>query len=166
MRSSKNKKSNFKEGNLTKRLIFAVVVCLLAGSAAMAEDQKPGYPFEVVKKSGVATFAAKSYDEVWAAVIKTMVASNYKLAISEKDAGIIEGEHVRAESTRAWVGKDADEPHLSAVVEAKGLDVVVTLKWTRGEKILFRSVASQQKKVYGEFFQAVADILYPPEGAA
>ena len=151
---------------MVNRITGVVVVCLLAGAVAMAEVSKPAYPFEIVKKSGVATFAAKSYDQVWAAVIRTLVASNYKLVVAEKDAGFIEATHIKSDSARVFVGKDMDEPGLSVVVEAKGADVVITLTWTRGEKIVIRSIKSQQKKVYGEFFQGVADILYPPEGAA
>jgi len=151
---------------MMNRIICITVACLALAACAsvpVVRETAPGYAFNIVKKSGVATFAAKTYDEVWGAVIKTMVVSNYKLAVSEKDAGIIEAEHVRSESTRAFVGKDTDEPRLSAIVETKGSDIVVTLTWTRGEKILLRSIASQQKKVYGEFFQRVADILYLPK---
>ena len=151
------------------RLSLFVAVCLIlmaCASAPVAKEVRPGYPFEIIKKSGVATFVAKTHDEVWAAVIRTLVASNYKLTVAEKDAGFIEATHIKSDSTRALVGKWQDEPGLSVVVEAKGPDVVVTLTWTRGEKILLRSVGSQQKKIYGEFFQHVADILYPPEGAA
>lgn len=152
---------------MRKRLFWVGVVCLALVACASApvprQNQEPGYPFEIVKKSGVAIFATKTRDEVWAAVIRTLVASNYKLTVAEKDAGFIEATHIKSDSTRALVGKWQDEPGLSAVVEARGPDLVVTLTWTRGEKILLRSVTSQQKKIYGEFFQKVADILYPPE---
>ena len=142
-------------------LVFLMLAA--CASAPIAREARPGYPFEVMKKSGVATFTAKTYDQVWAAVIRTLVASNYKVAVAEKDAGFIEAAHIKSDSTRALVGKWQDEPGLSIVVEAKSPDVIVTLTWTRGEKILLRSVASQQKKVYGEFFQRIADILYLPE---
>jgi len=149
-----------------KNRFFCIgLVCLAlaaCASAPVAKEVRPSYPFEVVKKSGVATFTEKTYDQAWAAIIRTLVASNYKVAVAEKDAGFIEATHIKSDSTRALVGKWQDEPSLSVVVEAKGPDVVVTLTWTRGEKILLRSVSSQQKKIYGEFFQRVADILYQP----
>ena len=155
-----------------KQIICAVAVCLLAGAVAIAEDVKPpGYPFELKDKAGIASFAEKTYDEVWGAVIRSLIASNYKMTLSEKDAGIIEATHVKSESSKVWGGLfgttgKSKEPTLSVIVEAKEGGVSVMLKWDRGEKIVMRSMTAQMKKLYGEFFQRVADILYPPERTA
>ncbi|MHB8053663.1 MAG: hypothetical protein ACYDH3_00195 [Candidatus Aminicenantales bacterium] len=145
--------------------VIFVAVCLALAGIIQAEEAKV-YPFVLEKGVGTATFAEKSYDEVWGAVVKSLVASNYKLTLSEKDAGIIEAVHVKSQSSKSWgamIGttNKSKEAALSVVVENKEGGCIVSLKWDRGEKIVMRSMKAQVNKVYGEFFQAVSDILYP-----
>lgn len=150
---------------MMKQIICAVTVCLLAGNMAIAQDQKSGYPFKVEKSIGTAKFADKTYDEVWGAVVKTLVKSHYRLGVVEKDAGIIEAFYDPPES-KFWGKKSGEGQMMSALVESGEGGIAVSLTWTRGKKIVIRSMTAQMKQIYGTFFQAVADILYPPEEAA
>lgn len=150
---------------MKNQILCGIVVCLLAGGMAPAEEQKPGYPFTVEKSIGTAKFADKTYDEVWGAVVKTLVLKGYHPSLIEKDAGIIEAEQVRARGT-LFKSEGSQGVRMSVMVEKGDAGISVTLTWYRGKKIVMRSMSAQLNKVYGEFFQAVADILYPPEGAA
>lgn len=147
---------------MKNQILCGVVACLLAGGLAVAEDVKPSYPFTVEKSIGAATFADKTYDQVWGAVVKTLILKKYHPSLIEKDAGIIEAEQVGA-GKGLTKSEGSQGVRMSVMVEKGDAGISVTLTWYRGKKIVMRSMSAQLNKVYGEFFQAVADILYPPE---
>lgn len=155
-------KKRIKEVIMKNQILCGVVACLLAGGLAVAEDVKPSYPFTVEKSIGAATFADKTYDQVWGAVIKNLVKSHYRLGVVEKDAGVIEAFYDPPDS-KFWGKKDGEGQTMSVFVESGDSGVLVSLTWGRGKKIVIRGMQAQLRKVYGQFFQAVADILYPPE---
>jgi len=151
-------------------LVALLLSCGLAIGQEKPQEQQPPdttYPFEYEGKSGIAKFAGKSYDEVWGAVIRSLVASNYKVTLSEKDAGLIEAVHIRSESSKTWgallgSGK-AEEARMTLLVEPKDTDIVVTIRYDRAEKLVLRKAATQRKRICGMIFQKVADSLYPAE---
>jgi hypothetical protein len=98
MRSSKNKKSNFKEGNLTKRLIFAAVVCLLAGACGPGMTDRPPaatspeanvYLSRVMAAPLTFTVPKDKSDEAWARV-NSFIAKYSTMKIQTASEYIIE----------------------------------------------------------------------------
>jgi hypothetical protein len=76
-----------------KRIILAVpLIILIAASMLLAQEEKfPGYSisFTKDKNSGTALFEGRTYDEIWAMVIKVLMLDKYKIAASDKAGGTI-----------------------------------------------------------------------------
>jgi hypothetical protein len=145
-----------------KRLVCLMLILGLMASSllAQAESPKAGYPFELQGTRGVAKFAGKTYDEAWVAVLKSLIASNFKTELTEKDAGIIEATKTLIPLKGTTLRRTTS---LGVLVEAKDGGVVVTLKWDMVQRTVLQDLTPQRKKIYGEFFQKVADLLYPAE---
>jgi hypothetical protein len=78
------------EKMMKKVLLLGVIVFVLVGVVLFAQKtEKSGYPFKVDKDVATAVFAKKTYDEVWGATLKALIALDYKTTTLEKDAGII-----------------------------------------------------------------------------
>jgi hypothetical protein len=72
---------------------FVLMVCVFAILGASfifsQEDSGPySYVFNKKKMSGDAFYKDKTYDEVWAAIVKVLMV-DYKILDSDKDSGII-----------------------------------------------------------------------------
>jgi hypothetical protein len=140
--------------------ILFLTACMPSPTFQVAAIPGTTYPFVVEKSVATAEFKAKTYDEVWGAVVKALLVKKYRLTVSEKEAGIIQVTRERSDATKLLLSRNAEEAKMSVVLEKIEDGVSVILRWQYGEEIMLQSVSSKLKKVYGEFYQAVADILY------
>jgi hypothetical protein len=142
---------------LAGAMVLMMLALMVPGSSS---EQKAKFPFTVEKNIGTATFALKTYDEVWDAVVKTLVNWFYILGVVEKDTGIIE---VEFQPDPFFWGGGSNGPEgtiMGVMIKKRDGGISVMLIWVLGPDILIRSRSSQIKYLYGEFYQAVADILY------
>ena len=146
---------------LAGAMVLMMLALMVPGSSS---EQKPRYPFTVEKNIGTATFALKTYDEVWDAVVKTLVNWFYILGFVEKDAGIISVEFQPDWFSWGWGSHGPRGTIMGVMIKKRDGGISVMLIWVLGPDILIRSRSSQIKYLYREFYQAVADILYGKTG--
>jgi len=150
---------------MKKILLLGAMVFVLEGGVLLGQKtEKSGYPFEIKGKVATAVFAEKTYDQVWGATIKALIASNYKTTTLEKDAGLIEAVHIKSASTRDWedileTGK-AEESSITAMVETQGDKVAVSFRWETGEKFTLRSAKSNRNRFCSALYNKMAELLY------
>jgi hypothetical protein len=73
-----------------KRVLLVVFLFSVVGSAFMLAQDQPNSPFSWERKKFTADglYTGKTYDEVWAALIKTFMV-DWKIIKSDKDSGLI-----------------------------------------------------------------------------
>ena len=71
-------------------ILFGIVLALLGASFIFSQEESNPYSYTFNKKkmSGDAFYKDKTYDEVWAALVKVLMV-DYKILESDKDSGIM-----------------------------------------------------------------------------
>jgi hypothetical protein len=146
---------------LAGAIVLMMLALMVPGSSS---EQKAKHPFIVLNNIGISAFALKTYDEVWDAVVKTLVNWFYILGFIEKDAGIIEVEVQPDPFFWGWGSNGPEGTRMGVMIKKRDGGISVMLIWVLGPDVLIQSRSSQIKYLYGEFYQAVADILYGKAG--
>ena len=134
-------------------ILFAIVAlgactCGLFGQGT----QKSGYPFKVGNKVATAMFAEKTYDEVWVATLKALFALDYRLAATEKDAGIIGAEKGKYSAGSMVLDN-------GVIVGRKSVQTMTIMIEVQGDRVAV-SLKSQKNKVCSAFYDKLAELLY------
>ena len=141
--------------------VFVSVGVILFGQKAEA----PGYPFEVDKNIATAVFAKLTYDEVWGATLKALVAMGYTTTSSDKDAGIIKAAYIKVErvSTR-WgydiLGRPDQYRGMAVKVDAQEGKVAVSLRWDSEAILMFIPAGANGKSYFSALYDKIAEVLY------
>lgn len=141
-----------------KKVLILIAVIMLGACAGWLfgqEANKAGYPFEIGEKFATAIFAEKDYDEVWVATVKALVALDYTLTVTEKDAGIISaGKGATSKTTGIEIDgfytgkqKPIEKNLMTVMIEVQGDKVAVSMKL-------------KKKNICAAFFDKVAELLY------
>jgi hypothetical protein len=146
--------------------VFMLVGIVLFGQKA----EEPGYPFKVDKNIATAVFAKKTYDEVWEATLKALIALDYEATTLEKDAGIIKAVdiqkpvHIKSESAPAMQGamvtRMGKYSAMAVRVEAQKDKVAVSLRWDRAAKFTLLPAGANGNSIISALYDKMAEVLY------
>jgi hypothetical protein len=159
---------------MKKILSLGVTVLMLVGVVLFGQKaEEPGYPFKVDKDVATAVFAKKTYDEVWGATLKALIALDYETTTLEKDAGIIKAvdiqkpKVIKSESaqipgavTTLTVTRRAKSRAIAVRVEAQGAKIAVSWHWDTSEKFTLLPGEANWNHVYSAFYNKIAELLY------
>jgi len=162
---------------LKKLLSLGATVLVLAGVVLSGQKaEKSVYPFKMDNTVAKAVFAGKTYDEVWEATLKALIATDYKTTTLEKDAGIIKAVSskgivylrdkpvVKSELPPSQGGTvmatKAAFSKIAVTVESREDKVAVSLRWDRAEKFTLPPTESNGHDIFSALYDKIAELLY------
>lgn len=152
---------------MKKILSFGAMVFVLVGGILLGQkSERSAYPYKTDKNAATAVFAKKTYDDVWGATLKALIAEDYKATTSEKDAGIIKAVYNKSESVTTQAGYTTSLTRMAAYaqiavrVEAQDDKVAVSLRWDRVEKFTLPPTESNGHDIFSALYDKIAALLY------
>jgi hypothetical protein len=160
--------SAHKEEQIMKKILsFGAMVFVLVGGILLGQQsERSAYPYKTDKNAATAVFAKKTYDDVWGATLKALIAEDYKATTSEKDAGIIKAVYNKSESVTTQAGYTTSLTRMAAYaqiavrVEAQDDKVAVSLRWDRVEKFTLPPTESNGHDIFSALYDKIAELLY------
>jgi hypothetical protein len=148
----------FKEGDVKniKVLLAGAMILVLWGGVLLSQEVQKPYSCTFDKGVGEGIFTGVSLDQVWAVAVEALMVDWFLVVRADKPSGILAAE-------RRIIG--GPSYGLALFFEQRGPDVCVTSQVYGLEDHVYDSgsVAPEAEK---DFYDKVAERLYPPEGAA
>jgi len=152
---------------MKKILSLGAVVFVLVGGVLLGQKSgKSAYPYKMDKNVATAVFAKKTYDEVWGATLKALIALDYKATTSEKDAGIIKALYNKTESVTTKEGyttsltRMAKYSKIAVRVDAQEDKVAVSLRWDWAEQFTLPPTEPDGNNIFSALYDKIAELLY------